>query len=125
MTRLRQEAGGSARALGLTNGWRDPWENELLGELEDEDLASESSLGIPTGALSGLPHNLAESILSFLAAGFSPNTTLLLKQKLDTFINTVTGEHLQKFRVAIPQSVEGFAVPGEFSRSFHGFVLLS
>lgn len=126
MDRLRREAGGAARALGFASGYvEDPSEFSVpstgssSGESSDEDDAlSEASVTMaPEGPFPGMNKGFAEQILFFLAAGFSPRTTPILKQKLEGLIKGVLTKFLGKLHVAIPLSLEGLAVPGTcFSR---------
>lgn len=112
MSRLRNLAGGSARVLGYSSGYREE-PPELDASMFDSDTEEElSDSSVSSIADESLPNSLAESILSFLAAGFSPLTTPPLKSKLESLIKIAIDEHLGRFRVAIPYSLEGFAVPG-------------
>lgn len=113
MERLRHEAGGAARALGFASGYtEDPSEFADPHDLDDEDSLSEASVTMGAEPFPGMSQSFAEQILFFLAAGFSPRTTPILKQKLEGLIKGALSRFLGKLHVAIPYSLEGLAVPG-------------
>lgn len=113
MGRLRRETAGASRVWGFGEDIGSA-EAELNLDSDDEDDLSERSVASSPDYLSGFPSSLAEQVLSFLAAGFRPETAPLLKQNLEMLIKGVISQFLEKYRVAIPGSVEGFAVPGMY-----------
>lgn len=117
MGRLRRETAGASRVWGFGEDIGTT-EAELSLDSDDEDDMSDRSVASSPDLLSGLPSSLAEQVLSYLAAGFRPGTSPLLKQSLEMLIKGVISQFVEKYRVAIPGSVEGFAVPGAFKSRF-------
>lgn len=112
MGRLRRETAGSSRVWGFGEAFDDLAVDPSL-DSDDKDYMSDKSVAAEPDYLSGFPSSLAEQILSFLSAGFYPQATPILKEKLDVLIKRIITLYVQKYRVAVPSSVEGFAVPGE------------
>jgi hypothetical protein len=111
ISRLRKEAGGLARVRGWVSRKEDAdLEMDFDAELEDSHA---DPLSLTTGdTFPGLPLGLSEQVLSFLASGFSPADTPVLKHKFEVLINGVVAHYLEKYNVGIPFSLEAFAVPG-------------
>lgn len=112
MGRLRRESSGVSRAWGFGEVSK---EREVDTEMDsdNEDDLSERSIAVNADVLSGLPASLAEQVLSFLSAGFTPTLTPILKSKIEVLIKGLIGLYVKKYHVALPHSVEGIAVPGE------------
>lgn len=107
--RLRRLALGASRALGLVQ--RDDDDD---GDVDEELLEEfvEQSVAWYADEVSGLPSTLSETIMKFLSAGFNPMTCPVLHDKLKNTIGTMIDNYRQKFKIGVPQSAEGFAVPG-------------
>lgn len=112
MGRLRRESAGVSRVWGFGEVV-EKRESEVELDSDDEDDLSERSISISSDVLSGLPASLAEQVLSFLSAGFTPTHTPILKQKLEVLIKGIISLFVKKYHVALPHSLEGIAVPGE------------
>lgn len=113
--RLRRHAGGAARAFEFGENDDD---DDGIDEDALEDPAERAVTWHP-GRISGLPSTLEESVMAFIASGFHPNTCPRLRFKLLQVVNTTITTYIKRFRVGIPQSAEGFALPGQFRFSSH------
>ncbi|KAF8342289.1 RNA dependent RNA polymerase-domain-containing protein [Cantharellus anzutake] len=93
--RARREALGAARAFGL--GVEKGSDAEVPDVDEDENTAGQMTLG--------------EMVLAFLAAGFNPKTQPNLAMKLRVIMSGVIGQYIDRYKVGVPLSAEGLAVP--------------
>lgn len=114
--RMRREALGASRALGY--GERDD-AADIVYEV-DGGLGSASEAWAPD-LISGLPSSLAETVMAFLASGFLPEENPVLHGKLTQVIKTVIRGFVERFKVPVQFSAEGFAIPGELSFSGQPF----
>lgn len=110
--RMRREALGASRALGY--GERDD-AADIVYDV-DGGLGSTSEAWAPD-LISGLPSSLAETVMAFLASGFLPEENPVLHGKLTQVIKTVIRGFVERFKVPVQFSAEGFAIPGELSPS--------
>jgi hypothetical protein len=110
--RLRRATSGASRAWGFGEAAKNI-EAELSLDSDNDDDMSDRSVSSSPDPLSGLPSSLVEQVLSFLQAGFHPESTPVLKKKLEILIKGAISEFVQKYHVGVPFSVEGFAIPGK------------
>ena len=112
MGRLRRATSGASRAWGFGEAANNI-EAELSLDSDDDDDMSDRSVTSSPDPLSGLPSSLVEQILSFLQAGFHPESTPILKKKLEILIKKAINDFVEKYHVSVPFSVESFAIPGK------------
>lgn len=110
--RLRRAISGASRAWGFGEAANNI-EAELSLDSDDDDDMSDRSISPSPDPLSGFPSSLAEQVLSFLQAGFHPESTPILKKKLEILIKGAISDFVEKYHVAIPFSIKGFAIPGK------------
>lgn len=111
--RRAREARGEARVRGYTN--KSPDEMELEDENDDEDGIQSSvprSTAWWTDYVSGCPSSLEETVMTMLDAGFTPQTSPMLRYKLEKVVNSKIRTHMTKMKIGIQQSCVAFAVPG-------------
>ena len=106
--RIRREAGGLSRALGygIDSDGSD-------GVFDADDGIGEQSMPWAPDLVSGLPSSLAETIMAFLAAGFHPHENNVLFAKLKAVVKMAIERAVVRYKICLPLSVEGFAIPGE------------
>lgn len=115
--RRAREAVGEARVRGYAN--RSPDEEELDdADDADEDGFSEN-VGAPrsmawwTDQISGCPSTLEDTIMMLLEAGFTPQETPILREKLKQVLVKKIENKMKNLRFRIEQSCTAFAIPGK------------
>jgi hypothetical protein len=58
------------------------------------------------------PLGLHESALELVQAGFHPSSCKPLRDKLEYIIQHAIKSYVEKYRIPLPESLEGFVVPG-------------
>ncbi|TDL26400.1 hypothetical protein BD410DRAFT_763609 [Rickenella mellea] len=108
-SRMRREAGFSARALGYIR-------DDDNGSDEEPDVdEGEYNRGlVDRNPESGCPSTLHESIIEMLEAGFTPKQSPFLRDKIKWVVKSIIDSHVGKFHIPIAQSVEAFVVPDPF-----------
>ncbi|KAG6844808.1 hypothetical protein H0H87_003474 [Tephrocybe sp. NHM501043] len=109
-SRRAREAVGEARFRGLGVHY----END--GDEADEDgmkfdICPERSTAWWADQTSGCPSSLEETVLVLLDAGFRPQNSPILRDKLKQVARTAVIHRTQKFRYELPQSTTAFVVP--------------
>jgi RNA-dependent RNA polymerase len=112
--RIRREAIGLSRVLGYGDD-----SDGSDGIFDAEDGIGEQSTPWAPDLVSGLPSSLAETVMAFLAAGFHPDDNAVLFAKLKAVIKMAIEKAVLRYKVCLRLSVEGFAVPGEETISYH------
>ncbi|EJU04097.1 hypothetical protein DACRYDRAFT_14289 [Dacryopinax primogenitus] len=107
--RLKRSALGTARSKGLT---REEDENELRTD-DDliEDQGEQRSSAWWPDEISGCPSTLEESALFALDSGFTLETCSYLRRKVGKILEQILTSHISKFKLVVPPSAEGFAIP--------------
>lgn len=116
--RLQRIAPGNTRALGLA---RDFHREEQLDADVDKDLQLPGKLQpIYSGrcAFSGAPMSIHEGALELLLAGFQPEKLEFLYKKMHSITKLAIDAAAKDFRIAIPQSLEAFILPGKYHKPF-------
>ena len=108
--RLRREAAGASRAFGYGEDKGD--ETIAALHLNEDDEDGDRSVAWAPDLISGQPSALGETVLSLLEAGFQPQTNPVLAGKLIAIIGTAVNNFVERYKVGVPLSAEGFAVPG-------------
>lgn len=111
--RLRREASGLSRVLGYGDE-TDQTDYGYAFDDADNDLGEQSTAWAPD-LVSGLPSSLAETVMAFLASGFQPWDNLVLFDKLKASLKTKIESVVVRYKVGLPMSAEGFAIPGMFT----------
>ncbi|KAF9447542.1 hypothetical protein P691DRAFT_731304 [Macrolepiota fuliginosa MF-IS2] len=107
--RLARCTAGISRALGLT---KRVWA-EVEGEaVDDGDIFDESNSSY-TGRneYSKAPLSLHEFAIELVQAGFHPSQSKLLREKLEYIIDQTIKTCIEKYRIPLPESLDGFVVP--------------
>jgi RNA-dependent RNA polymerase len=108
-SRMRLHMGAASRA----RGFGEALEGEVLDEDGEEDeCETDEPIAWAPDNVSGLPSSLAETVLSYLAAGFKPDTCPILMEKLKMIIKQTVAAYVQRYRLAVPCSCDAFVVPG-------------
>lgn len=114
--RRARESVGDARVRGYTNKSPDEIELEFDDDENDEDsdqkLAVRRSTAWWTDYISGCPSGLEETVMVMLDAGFTPQKSPILREKLHKVVLTKIESRVQKIRLDVDQSCVAFAVPG-------------
>ena len=116
--RRARAAVGEARVRGYRT--RSPDEEELdENEDEEDEDGFDDKIGGPrstawwTDEISGCPSTLEDTIMVLLEAGFTPQTTPILREKLKQSVIKKIENKLKKLNFRIEESCTAFAVPGE------------
>lgn len=114
-----REAAGEARARGLGDRSieeADDDDDDDEDGLKDFDRATdERSTAWWGDQISGCPSSLEETVMVLLDAGFTPQTSPVLREKLKQVVTTKVKTRAQKFRYDVLQSAIAFVVPGTCS----------
>ena len=108
--RLRREAAGASRAFGYGEEKGDETLNVLY--LDEDDESGEQSVPWAPDLISGQPSTLGEKVISLLEAGFRPQENPFLARKINFIIDSAVNKFVERYKVGVPLSAEGFAVPG-------------
>ena len=106
-SRLQKVARGLARAIGLAKRFDMDRED---AEDDDDDDDSEMDPG---------SKSLHQTVLDLIQAGFSPKSSPLLYEKMRWVLKQAMEHFLEKYHIEVPQSAEGFIVPGVCRVSVH------
>lgn len=106
--RLRREALGLSRALGYGEEL-----DQSDYDVDADDGLGEQSMAWAPDLVSGLPSSIAETVMAFLAAGFHPWQNRLLFDKVAALLKMTMENVIVRYKVSVPLSAEGFAIPGE------------
>lgn len=109
-SRLRREAVGLSRALGYGDNSNQTDYDYTLDDGAD-DIGEQSTAWAPD-LVSGLPSSLAETVMAFLASGFRPWEHIVLYDKLKALLKMTIDTVVVRYKVGLPLSAEGFAIPG-------------
>lgn len=61
---------------------------------------------------SAAPLSLNEFTLELVQAGFHPSHSKILRDKLQYVIQQTIKTYVEKYRIPLPESLDGFVVPG-------------
>ncbi|GLB39244.1 putative RNA-dependent RNA polymerase [Lyophyllum shimeji] len=114
--RRAREAAGEARVRGF--GDRSNEEDD--GEEDEDDLEFDKTLEERSTAwwadqTSGQPSSLEETVMVLLDAGFTPQNSPILAEKLRQVVRTRIKDRIRNFRYELPQSAIAFVVPDPYS----------
>ncbi|KAI0005558.1 RNA dependent RNA polymerase-domain-containing protein [Russula compacta] len=102
-THLQRVAHGIARAIGLANRF----EVDLEDEDDDDDPEDERSSGDDDKPL-------YQAVLELIQAGFNPQSSPFLYEKMQWVVTMAMERYLKKYRFEVRQSAEAFIVPDPF-----------
>ncbi|KAG6899618.1 hypothetical protein C0993_008698, partial [Termitomyces sp. T159_Od127] len=108
-SRRAREAVGEARARGLNS-----YSNEDDDEDEDGmkyDIGQERSKAWWADQISGCPSSLEETVLVLLDAGFRPQDSPIVREKLKQVVKGAVNNRTCKYRYELTQSAIAFVVP--------------
>ncbi|KAG6895076.1 hypothetical protein C0992_003241 [Termitomyces sp. T32_za158] len=111
-SRRSREAVGEARARGLSS-----YSNEDDEDDEDGmkyDIGQERSKAWWADQISGCPSSLEETVLVLLDAGFRPQDSPIVREKLKQVVKGAVNNRTCKYRYKLAQSAIAFVVPGMF-----------
>jgi RNA-dependent RNA polymerase len=101
-TRLQKVARGLARVIGLAKRFdMDREDAEDEDDEDDEEVEAEV-------------RTLHQTVLDLVQAGFSPQKSPFLHEKMRTVLELAMKKFLKKYHIEVPQSAEAFIVPGVF-----------
>ncbi|KAF9465114.1 RNA dependent RNA polymerase-domain-containing protein [Collybia nuda] len=115
--RRAREAAGEARARGLGDRSVEEADDEDEDEegLKEFDRATdERSIAWWVDQISGCPSSLEETVMVLLDAGFTPQTSPVLREKLKKVVTTRVKNNSQKFRFDVLCSAIAFVVPDPY-----------
>ncbi|KAG6806732.1 hypothetical protein H0H93_002530, partial [Arthromyces matolae] len=110
--RRAREAAGEARARGLGG-----YSNEDDDQDEDDvdalryDIGQDRSKAWWADQISGCPSSLEETVLVLLDAGFRPQDSSILRDKLKQVVKTAVKTRTAKYKYDLAQSASAFVVP--------------
>ncbi|KAF5380169.1 hypothetical protein D9615_006104 [Tricholomella constricta] len=117
-SRRAREAAGEARARGYGEGWTE----EADDEDEDDEDGMKFDIALAQGSAawwadqtSGCPSSLEETVLVLLDAGFRPELSPILREKLKQVVTTRVKNMTIKYRYELPLSAIAFVVPDPYS----------
>ncbi|KAG5722445.1 hypothetical protein E4T56_gene2957 [Termitomyces sp. T112] len=111
-SRRAREAVGEARARGLSS-----YSNEDDDDDEDDedgmkyDIGQECSKAWWADQISGCPSSLEETVLVLLDAGFRPQDSPIVREKLKQVVKGAVNNQTCKYRYELAQSAISFVVP--------------
>ncbi|KNZ76968.1 hypothetical protein J132_10916 [Termitomyces sp. J132] len=114
-SRRAREAVGEARARGLSS-----YSNEDDDDDEDDedgmkyDIGQECSKAWWADQISGCPSSLEETVLVLLDAGFRPQDSPIVREKLKQVVKGAVNNQTCKYRYELAQSAISFVVPGDY-----------
>ncbi|KAG6873624.1 hypothetical protein C0995_013555 [Termitomyces sp. Mi166 len=116
-SRRARAAVGEVRARGLSN-----YSNEDEDEDDDEDdedvmkydVGQERSKAWWGDQISGCPSSLEETVLVLLDAGFRPQDSPIVREKLKQVVKGAVNRRTCKYRYELAQSAIAFVVPGDY-----------
>ncbi|KAF8067671.1 RNA dependent RNA polymerase-domain-containing protein [Lyophyllum atratum] len=114
-SRRAREAGGEARARGFSERSIDEVEDEDEDEIESDKALGERSRAWWADQTSGQPSSLEETVMVLLDAGFSPNNSAILREKLKQVVKTRINDRVKNFRYEVPHSALTFVVPDPYA----------
>ena len=118
--RRAREAIGEARVRGYSN--RSPDDVELEEDVDEDGFELEvpsdktnlhRSVAWWADHISGCPSALEETVMVLLDAGFTPQNSPILREKLQKVVDSKIENRMTKYRFDLGQSCLAFAVPGD------------
>ena len=104
-SRLQKVARGLARAIGLAKRFDMDREDAEDDDDDDDDDDSEAEAEV---------RSLHQTVLDLIQAGFKPQNSPLLYEKMRKVLELAMDRFLKKYHIEVPQSAEAFIVPGVF-----------
>ncbi|KAF8078266.1 RNA dependent RNA polymerase-domain-containing protein [Lyophyllum atratum] len=113
-SRRAREAGGEARARGFSERSNDEDEDEDEDGIEFDKALGERSSAWWADQTSGQPSSLEETVMVLLDAGFTPNNSAILREKLKQVVKTRIKDRVKNFRYELLHSAIAFVVPDPY-----------
>ncbi|KAJ7128080.1 RNA dependent RNA polymerase-domain-containing protein [Mycena filopes] len=107
IARRMREAEGEARFRGYGEGFKDAVQDEE----EEEDAVQQRSTAWWPDYISGCPSSLAETIMTLIDSGFTPQSLPVLRDKLKQVVLAKIKYRATHFRYEVAQSASAFVVP--------------
>lgn len=113
-SRRAREAVGEARARGF-NSYSNEDDDEDDEDVMKYDIGQGRSKAWWADQISGCPSSLEETVLVLLDAGFRPQDSPIVREKLKQVVKGVVNNRTCKYRYELAQSAIAFVVPGMVS----------
>lgn len=123
--RQLRQVGGEARFRGFGERYNDAQQEDDEEEPDVFDKAvHERSTAWWPDYISGCPSSLAETVMTLIDSGFTPQALPLLRDKLKQLVRTKIKHRCTHFKYDIAQSASAFVVPGailEINLFYHSY----